>query len=138
MRRALTAIAVSAVLIVPACRDAAEETVESYEPSTVEAIEGSEVARVTLEAEAAELIELQTTTVTEGPAGAVVPGSAVWIDVEGREWVYTSPAPLTYVRAEVLVSRYDDGRAFLSDGPPVGTEVVSVGVPELIGAEFGI
>jgi hypothetical protein len=58
--------------------------------------------------------------------------------VNGDEWVYTNPETLVFVRAQVVVSRYDDGLAYLSDGPAPGTEVASVGVPELIGSEFGI
>ena len=58
--------------------------------------------------------------------------------MEGQEWVYTSPETLTFVRAAVTVDRYEDGQAFLIDGPPTGTEVVSVGVAELIGSEFGV
>jgi hypothetical protein len=70
--------------------------------------------------------------------GSTVPESAIWIDVEGLEWVYTSPEPGTFVREQVEVDRYEDGVVLLAEGLPPGTEVVSVGVPELIGSEFGI
>jgi hypothetical protein len=58
--------------------------------------------------------------------------------VNGDEWVYTNPETLVFVRAQVVVERYDAGSAFLSDGPSPGTEVASIGVPQLIGSEFGI
>jgi hypothetical protein len=137
-RRLLAAIVLVALLAVPACREASTEEAEGYEPSTLEPIEGSDALRVILTSEAAERIQLETAAVAAGADGSVVPEAAIWIDVEGREWVYTSPEPLTYVRAEVHVERYVDGTAVLSQGPPTGTMVVSVGVAELIGSEFGI
>jgi hypothetical protein len=36
------------------------------------------------------------------------------------------------------VDRVDGGTAYLRAGPAVGTMVVTVGVPELYGAEFGV
>ena len=69
---------------------------------------------------------------------SVVPYNAVIYDLEGDTWVYTSPAPLTFVRHHVKVDYIDDDTAILTEAPPVGTKVVSVGVAELFGAEFGI
>ena len=62
----------------------------------------------------------------------------MWVDVNGDEWVYTNPETLVFIRAQVVVDRYDEGSAFLSEGPASGTEVASIGVPQLIGSEFGI
>ncbi len=67
-----------------------------------------------------------------------IPASAVWIDVEGTEWVYTTDEPLVFVRMEIAVARYRGDTAVLSRSPSGGTEVVTVGVAELIGSEFGI
>jgi hypothetical protein len=64
--------------------------------------------------------------------------SAVIYGAHGETWVYTNPEPLTYVRHPVTVDYIEDGTAFLSDGPASGTEVVSVGVTELFGAEFEV
>ena len=69
---------------------------------------------------------------------SVVPYNAVIYDLKGDTWVYTSPAPLSYVRHHVKVDYIDDDTAILAEAPPVGTKVVSVGVAELFGAEFGI
>ncbi|HET9671340.1 MAG TPA: hypothetical protein VFQ40_00655, partial [Actinomycetota bacterium] len=109
-----------------------------YEPATVEPIEGQEIARVTLTEDAVRRIELDTSAVSGSGDDLAVPESAIWVDANGHEWVYTSPEPLVFVRAEVTVTRYDDGTAHLSKGPAPGTDVVSVGVAELIGSEFGI
>jgi hypothetical protein len=127
-----------AVLLLSGCRDVATEEEVGYEPSKVEPIEGSELSRVILTEDAARRIGLDTTPVTSRGERTVVPESAVWVDVNGDEWVYTNPETLVFVRAQVVVERYDAGSAFLSDGPSPGTEVASIGVPQLIGSEFGI
>ena len=69
---------------------------------------------------------------------STVPYTAVIYDLKGDTWVYTSPSPLTFVRHHVKVDYIDDDTAILTEAPPVGTKVVSVGVAELFGAEFGI
>jgi hypothetical protein len=127
-----------AVLLLSGCRDVATEEEVGYEPSKVEPIKGSELSRVILTEDAARRIGLDTTPVTSRGETTVVPESAVWVDVNGDEWVYTNPETLVFVRAQVVVERYDAGSAFLSDGPSPGTEVASIGVPQLIGSEFGI
>ena len=126
------------VLLVAGCRTVAPPDESSYEPATVEAIEGSELARVTLNEDAARRIGLETSRVTRRGAGTAVPESAIWVDVDGAAWVYTERQPLTFVRARVVVDRYQDGLAYLAEGPPPGTVVASIGVPELIGSELGI
>ena len=138
-RRWTVAIPICAILFLPGCRDlAAEEAEVGYEPATVEEIKGSDLSRVVLEEDAARRIGLDTVPTTGRDGRTVVPESAVWVDVNGDEWVYTNPEALVFVRAQVVVERYDDGLAYLSDGPAPGTEVASVGVAELIGSEFGI
>jgi hypothetical protein len=126
------------LLLLAGCRDLTTEEEGGYEPATVEPIEGSEVARVTLTQDAAGRIGLDTTLVARRGELAIVPESAVWVDVNGDEWVYTNPETLVFVRERVVVDRYEAGSAFLRDGPAPGTEVASVGVPQLIGSEFGI
>ena len=126
------------LLLLPACRDLTTEEEAGYEPATVETIEGSDVARVTLTEDAAGRIGLDTKAVTSRGELAVVPESAVWVDSAGDEWVYTNPETLVFVRVQVEVDRYEAGSALLRDGPSPGTEVASVGVPQLIGSEFGI
>ena len=137
-RRWTVAIPICAILFLPGCRDVATEDEVGYEPVSVEEIEGSDLSRVVLEEDAARRIGLDTVPTTSRGGRRVVPESAIWVDVNGDEWVYTNPEALVFVRAQVVVTRYDDGLAYLSDGPPPGTDVASVGVAELIGSEFGI
>jgi hypothetical protein len=139
-RRRRAALApVCLLLALAGCRDlTTEEEAGGYEPAVVEPIEGSDVSRVTLTEDAARRIRLETSTATRGRNDVVVPASAVWVDAQGDAWVYTEPEPLVFVRAHVVVDRYEDGVAYLDDGLAAGVEVASVGVPELVGSEFGI
>ncbi len=65
----------------------------------------------------------------------VMPYSALFYDDKGDTWAYINPKPLVFVRWSVEVERIVGDLAVLADGPPVGTRVVTVGVPLLYGAE---
>jgi hypothetical protein len=66
----------------------------------------------------------------------IVPYSAVYYDAKGTAWVYINPKPLTFERRRVAVDRVVGNLAILSEGPPAGTPVVSVGAALLYGAEI--
>lgn len=127
-----------------ACRDSG--TREMIEPAHVEHIEGTDLSRVTLTPRAAERLDIETAQVSEtevarsGDAAKrkVVPYASVLYDAHGGTWVYTNPEPLVFVRHSVSVDYIEGGLAILSDGPPPGTVVVTVGVAELYGTETGI
>jgi len=75
------------------------------------------------------------------PSGSrrkVVPYAAVLYDAHGDTWVYTNPEPLVFVRHRIMVDYINGDQAVLSEGPPAGTVVVTVGGAELFGAEFEI
>jgi len=67
-----------------------------------------------------------------------VPYSAVIYWIDGGAWVYTQIAPLTFVRAPIVIDEVDGDTAVLTSGPPAGTRIVSVGGEELLGTEFQI
>ena len=136
--RGVVAALLLGVLVLPACREVTTESPTESEPYRVEPVEGTDLARVILTEDGAQRIGLETAMVVESDAGSVVPASAIWIDVDGQEWVYTIPEALTFVREPIVVDRYEDDAAVLEDGPEPGTEVVTVGVAELIGSELGI
>ncbi len=126
-----------------ACRQSANTTAEAVAeergPARVEHLEGAEPARVTLAAEAVKRLDIQTSVVREaevdGTLQKVIPYAAVLYDTEGDTWTYTSPAPQVFVRHHITVDRIVGDQAVLSDGPPAGTAVVTVGAAELYGAE---
>ncbi|HXF71421.1 MAG TPA: hypothetical protein VNO79_02265 [Actinomycetota bacterium] len=137
-RRTWPLVVAFLALLAAGCSRFEAEEAEGPEPAHVEPIEGSEVARVTLEEYGAERIGLRTAPVEERGDRLVVPSAAVLVDPEGRFWVYTNPEGLVFVRHEVRVISDDGGRAILADGPPPGTRVVVVGAQELWGAESGV
>ncbi len=67
-----------------------------------------------------------------------MPYAAIIYDAEGNTYAYTAPEPLTYVRKEIEVDRVDGDSVVLSDGPPAGTKVVTVGAAEVYGTEFEV
>lgn len=120
-------------------RESSQEAAASQnEPAVLEPVPGTSLSRVRLSASAAERIGLETARVQRGAGRKVVPYSAILYDERGRTWVYASPAPLTFVRAPVVVASIREGDALLASGPPVGTEVASVAAAELYGAEFEV
>ena len=64
-------------------------------------------------------------------------GRTADVEIDGN-LAYAAIGPRTYVRTAVTVERVEADRAVLSDGPPVATEVVTVGVAELHGVESGV
>jgi len=67
-----------------------------------------------------------------------IPHSAVIYDAGGDTWVYVSTALDTFMRKHVVVDFMNADHVFLSSGVTANDTVVTVGVPELQGAEFGV
>jgi cobalt-zinc-cadmium efflux system membrane fusion protein len=67
----------------------------------------------------------------------VIPFSAIAYDIYGGTWVYEMSSPETFVRKRVEVSSVENGIAIMRRGPAAGTMVVTEGVAELFGTEFG-
>jgi hypothetical protein len=135
-----TALVVLAVpVLATGCGGSAGEE-EGTPPATSEQVKGSDVIRVTLTAEAAKRVGVQTVEVRSDPSGegrTVIPYEAVLYDPDGATWTYTSPQQNVFERADISVVRIDGGSAILGDGPAVGTPVVTVGATEIWGVEYG-
>jgi hypothetical protein len=100
---------------------------------------GFGISRITLLPKAAIRLDIQTGMISEESSGRkVAPFSSIIYDLDGDAWVYTVTAPLTYVREPVVVEQVMQNYAYLKEGPPSGTQVVTVGVPELYGTEVGV
>jgi membrane fusion protein, heavy metal efflux system len=67
----------------------------------------------------------------------VVPWSAILHDIHGGTWVYEKIADHKFTRRRVQVKAVTDKIAVLTGGIKPGTPVVTEGVPELFGTEFG-
>jgi hypothetical protein len=114
------------------------ETATHHEPAELEPIKGTDVQRVIFDAEGAKRVGLQTAPIRQNGQETVVPYDAVIYTPDGREYTYTAPKPLTYVRQEIEIKRVDGDSVVLSDGPPAGTEVVTVGAAQVYGTEFEV
>jgi hypothetical protein len=126
-------------LTLAACTATTAEEPTTEAAVTVEKGETPELTRLTLSKHAAERLGIETASVApDASSGTVVPYAAVFYDPQGKTWTYTSPSELVFVRAAITVASIDGDRAILTSGPPVGTSVVTVGVPELYGAETGV
>ena len=125
--------------VVPTLPALAAEAALHSKPVTVEALDGTLVKKVTLTQKAADRLGIQMAEVREDPAKRlIVPYAAILYDLSGTTWVYTSPRPLTFVRQQVKLEQIQNENAFLAEGPPVGTKVLTVGVPQVFGAEVGV
>jgi hypothetical protein len=135
-RRPLFLIGLALVAGLAGCTSTSVEGGSLQEPATVEAVDGSDLNRVTLTAQAAERIGLRTAVASP----TTVPFSAILYDANGRAWVYTEVGEHVYLRVAATVKRVDDGVAYLEKNPAwaSGTTVVTVGVPELYGVEYGV
>jgi hypothetical protein len=134
----LVAALIVAALAVSACGGSSSSE-SGGEPATVEPVKGTDLNRVTLTAEAAKRLGIQTAQVRQhGARRTAVPYGAIVYNADGSTFAYTSPEPRVYVRAPISVDRIDGGEAILAKGPPVGTAVVTIGSQELYGSEYEV
>ena len=136
MRRFLIVGTLLLTLLLAACGGSADEGA-SDSPAAVEQIKGTELNRITLTAEAAERLGVQTAAARSNGRRTVIPYAAVLYDPDGRTWTYTSPRQLVFVRKDISVDRIDGESAILTAGPSAGVQVVTVGADELWGVEYG-
>ena len=134
--RWLVVILIVACLALSACSGGAgtEAAAEEVPPVVLEPIDGTDLNRVILSERAAERLGIETVQVQ----GMAIPYAAVIYDVNGETWLYTNPDTLVYVRHPIVIDRVDGDQAMLLEGPPAGTAIVTVGVPELYGADTGV
>lgn len=114
------------------------ETASHHEPAELEPIKGTHINRVIIDAEGDRRAGIQTAPVRQNGQFTVIPHGAVIYDAEGNTWTYTSPEPRTYVRHKISIDHVDGNSVMLSDGPPAGTEVVTVGAGMVYGTEFEV
>jgi len=143
-RRWLLALSMlAAVLALSACGAAPGTEEEAPEAAKVEPIPGTHMKKIVLEPAALGRLGIRTVEVRpwheqDGGVGVQVPHAAVFYAAEGASFIYTNPAPRTYVRQKVVIDDIIRGTAYLAKGPPPGTTVVTEGAPELLGVETGV
>ena len=137
-------MAVATLVVAAAMTGCAKSYTEPADdrPAMVEQISGSSVKQITLTEKAKNRLGLQTAAVGEVAVGGqqvkTVPYSSLLYDAAGKTWVYTNPSGLVFVRQEIKVLRIEKGKVLVSDGPATGSQVVTVAVAELYGAETGV
>ena len=116
----------------------------SGEPAVkVETTDESQPAKIIISERAEKRLGIRTESVravpnAQGRPALTVPYSAVVYDADGKAWVFSAPQVRTYIRVSIDISSIKQDVVHLRSGPPVGTQVVVVGAPELVGAEAGI
>jgi hypothetical protein len=137
----------------PSAGAAQSEPDVQAQPARVVHMPGTGRSQVVLTADAAKRVGLRTesTAATAAArsagrsgksaipaASTVIPLAAVLYDKDGKSWVYTVARPLTFVPVQVVITHVDGESATISSGPAAGTQVVTVGGAELLGAEYGV
>jgi len=125
------------------CSEAGASNEENSETAvTVEEAGEDQPARLTVSERAEQRLGLRTEPVraATGQPGVteLIPYTAVVYDSDGESWAFSAPSPRTYVRVPIAIASITGKTVLLKSGPPVGTQVVVVGVPELVGAEAEI
>jgi hypothetical protein len=137
-RRLVAGLAVLASGLALAACSEVESNLRENQPYTVEGPEDAKIKRVKMEDATAALVPVETTSVRREGKRKIVPHDAVIYNPDGDVFVYTKPAAETYVRAPIEIIRVHGSRATLSDGPDVGTEIVTTGSAELLATEYEI
>ncbi len=122
---------------------------EEMEAEAVDDVEDDDVERTTLYLSgrsaghqalaAGQPVRVKLALIASVTQYKIVPYQAVIYDANGGTWVYAKePNTLAFVRQSITVDYIEGDLAFLTEGPPVGAEVVTVGGDELYGAETGV
>jgi vacuolar-type H+-ATPase subunit F/Vma7 len=135
--RLLVAALVAAGLQLMACHQQ-HAAHKAEHPAEVKKIEGSDLSTVILTEHAMQRLDVKTDQVREQGGKAVVPYSSLIYDPKGQTWVYTSPAPRTFVRHKIDIDRINGDAVLLNDGPPAGTVIATVAVAEIYGTEMKV
>lgn len=99
---------------------------------------GATLPTVTLSQSASEAVQVRTMPVQDTAGGAAIPTMAVIYSPDGAAWTYVMVGPRSYLRHATVINHITGTEAFLSSGPAVGTPVVIIGAPELLGTEYGV
>lgn len=115
-------------------------------PASLKQVPGSVVKQVSLTQQAMHRLGIATRPVQ--PATVAQPGqrrmhkmipySAVIYDTDGSTWTFVNIKPRTFERQQITVNAIEGTVAVLDRGPALGAAVVTVGAPELLGAEYEI
>lgn len=134
---AATLAVLAAASALSACKEVKQAEKEHYSPAAIAPIKGGEEGEVsvTLTQEGHDRIDLATQKVTKRAGRLATPYASIVYENDGSAYVYANPKPLFYERAHIEIDRVAGDQVLLKEGPAVGTNVVTVGVAQLHGAE---
>jgi hypothetical protein len=109
-------------------------------PETPAILEKQEsgIGRITLKGRAAERLGIEFAEVTKSGQRLEAPYNALLYDASGGEWVFISPQPNVFMRTEIKVDLIEGDTVYFSKGPAAGTKLVTSGIAQLYGIEFGV
>jgi hypothetical protein len=100
------------------------------------------IVQLSVDPEAVERLGIESETLSSDAASGdgveAIPAAAVLYAPDGSTFVYTRGDATTFGRHPVSVQRMEGGYAWVRDGPPPGSAVVTQGAAELTGMEFGL
>lgn len=130
----LTALVASAST---GCAQVEAVEIEHYQPSKITPAKDGGHPVVTLTELGAQRIGLRTEPVATRSGGTSIPYASILYDADqGQPYVYVNTGGLDFERADVTIETIKADTVNLSAGPPVGTRVVTVGLPQIHGAEL--
>jgi hypothetical protein len=125
-----------AALPLNGCQEGTAKTPASP-PASVQKQE-SGISRIMLTARAAERLGIEFAEVTKTGRYLEAPYNTLLYDASGNEWVFISPQPNVFTRTPVKVELIEGEKMYYSQGPEAGTKLVTSGVAQLYGIEFGV
>lgn len=136
----VAAVLAAAAVGLSGCANTASATPDGVAPVVLTPVQGTDLKTVSLSEAAARRLDLQTATVQPVAAKhrTAVPYAALVYDEQGGTWTFVKNGSRTFVREPVVVDKIDHSSVVLRSGPTVGTEVVTTGVEELLGAEYEV
>ena len=130
--------AVLATVVASAGCSRQSDNAPSPPPAILDPAPGARLPTVTLSESALNAVRVQTVPAQAAPGGVVIPTKAVIYSPDGAAWTYVVIGPRSYLRHAIVIDHISGTEAFLSSGPAAGTPVVTIGAPELLGAEYGV
>ncbi|MGH3474067.1 MAG: hypothetical protein ACRDOT_04055 [Aeromicrobium sp.] len=133
-RKVAAALVAALLAVAPAaCKQAEAVEQEHYQASKITPAEHGDHATVTITKLAAERIGLETVPIESNQ----IPYAAILYDAKGGQpYVFVNTKGLSFHREDVEIASIEGDTVKLADGPPAGTKVVTVGVPQIHGAEL--
>ena len=132
-RKAAAALVVALVAVAPAaCKQAEAVETEHYQASKISPGEHGHPV-VTLTKLGASQIGLKTVPIEDN---TIAYASVLYDAAVGQPYVFVNPEGLKFHREDVDIEEIEGDTVHLSDGPENGTRVVTVGVPQIHGAEL--